>query len=632
MNADQLLVDVQHRLHQGLFDEAASLARDRDTRPIKDSDLHVEWADCLEELGLMDEVILELNLAIRDNPERLELYPRLADVMCDQGQPHRAVRVWEALIKRQPEQPKWYEGLVQGLRESKDFEKAREACSAALEKTGDNRFKTLARELGFLDGAAHSAEPSADAEQLTPQQRHLVTFSALFAGREGVHARQWVSPTGESGYTPVEEPFSQRVAENHILGNYTVGIYPVRLDNTVNFIAFDFDAAKFAVKSSIKSERAWTGLLEKVQKTACGLMDLAAQNDTPLYLEDSGFKGRHAWIFLDEPVPAGVARRFGETLAGQLAPLPPEVTVEVFPKQTSVRRGGLGNLIKLPLGIHRRTGKRALFIEPGGAPVADQLGMLETVSKARKRTIYGVIQRLHGTMISLAPRPEPSPDDAPDAEVEPEAPRRAAAPSLPEVYDLDRDPQFQHLVAKCPTIAEIVAKVNQTSMISKDETQALIHTLGHLDQGPDAVNAIFRRCLNADPALFLKSRLRGHPMSCPKIRTRLPEKSSRVACNCVFDLSVNLYPTPLIHVSSVSQKTAVSPLGLTVDSLQFQNLVQDYLKLRKQSREIRLLLERYEERLREFFDDAGVESVETPTGKLTIVKKDGDKVSFTLEV
>jgi hypothetical protein len=497
----------------------------------------------------------------------------------------------------------------------------------ALEKTGDPRFKSLLRDMGFLDGETPQAELPSDAHQIIPQQHQLVTFTSLFGGREGVYARQWVSPTGESGYTPVEEPLSVRVAENHLLGNYTVGVYPVRLDNTVNFIAFDLDVAKFAVKRAITSERAWNSLMSKVHATACRLIDLAAQHDIPLYLEDSGFKGRHAWIFLDTPVQAGVAKRFGETLAGQLSPMPTEVTVEVFPKQASVRRGGLGNLIKLPLGIHRRTGKRALFVEPNGEPFADQLGFLESVAKAPRRGIYGLIQRLHTQRPEVVSMPPPAEEEA---EQEPAGEVRLPRP--PDEYDLDRDPQFQYLVAKCPTLKEIVDKANRTSTLSRDETQVLIHTLGHLDRGPDAVNEIFRRCLNADPSLFLKSRLRGNPMSCPKIRARVPQISSQVSCNCAFDLSVNLYPTPLIHAHSMSRAAAVSPLGLTVDSLQFQNLVQDYLKLRKQSREIRLLLERYEERLRQFFEDAGVQSVQTPMGKVTIVSREDSTVSFTLDV
>lgn len=631
MEASTSLEQVKALLKDGMPDQAIALAQTRDTRPIRTPDLHVAWADVLEELGLADEVILELNLAIRDDPDRLELYPRLAEVLLDQGQPHRAAKVYAALANREPEDPRWYEEHAAALKEAKEYEKAREVYQQAIEKTGNSRFKSLLREMGFLNGdEQHAAIPS-EPTQIVPQPHQLVTFTALFSGREGVYARQWVSPTGESGYTPVEEPLSPRVAENHILGNFTIGVYPVRLDNTVSFIAFDLDAAKFAVKKAITSQRAWQGLMTRVHSTACKLMDVAARHDIALYLEDSGFKGRHAWIFLDVPVQAGVAKRFGEVLVSQISPLPPEVTVEVFPKQGSVRRGGLGNLIKLPLGVHRRTGKRALFIEPNGEPFEDQLGLLESVSKVTRRDIYGCIQRFHAAGGAALPayqrtesEPEPRPEEQPIDEVR--------LPRPPDEYDLDRDPQFQYLVAHCAAIKEIVSRANRTSMLSRDETQVLIHTLGHLDRGPDAVNEIFRRCMNTDPSLFLKSQLRGNPMSCPKIRSRVPQITAQVACNCVFDLSINLYPTPLIHVHAVSPKARISPLGLTVDSLQFQNLVQDYVKLRKQSREIRLLLQRYEERLTQFFEDAGVQSVETPTGKLTIVKGENGEVSFTLDV
>jgi hypothetical protein len=177
----------------------------------------------------------------------------------------------------------------------------------------------------------------------------------------------------------------------------------------------------------------------------------------------------------------------------------------------------------------------------------------------------------------------------------------------------------------------IAAKVNQTYTLSNEETLVLIHTLGHLEHGPDAVNELLQRCMNADSALFLKSRLRGNPMSCPKIRFRVPHITSTVSCNCAFDLGGNLYPTPLIHLQDL-QGAGTAPSGLTLDSMQFQNLLQEYLKLRKQLRETQLLLERYENRLAEVFKEAAVDTVTTPLGVLRCHRKEGGGVSFTLEI
>jgi hypothetical protein len=621
----ELLEKCRDFLRRGESEKSRALALGRDTKGVQDGEVHLRWADLLEELGLFEDVVLELNLALRDDPDQEETYARLAEIYLDQGQPLRAAHLWGQLVKRRPQVPRPYQELGRALEEAGDFSKAQQVYQSALEKTGDSSFQKLLKNLGFLQETHEPQELPPTAEQLLPQPHHLVAFLSLFSGREGVYARQWVSPTGESGYTPVEEPLTPKVVENHILGNYTVGVYPVRLDNTVNFIAFDLDLAKFAVNRAITSQRSWAAVMAKVHQAACRLLDLAAAQDIPMYLEDSGFKGRHAWILVETPVPAGVAKKCGDLLASQLMPFAPEVNLEVFPKQATVRPGSLGNLIKLPLGIHRRTGKRGLFIQPEGQPYPDQLALLGQIRKAPRALIYGVIQRLHPAR--AAPSPEP---EVPSHEAEPgPAPLPPlAAPEPP--YDLERDPQFQYLLLKCPVLRAVAEKVNQTSQLTKEETLVLIHTLGHLEHGPAAVNELFQRALNADPALFLKSRLRGNPMSCPKIRARVPHITSTVDCNCIFDLASNLYPTPLIHLQGLTRPA--SPLGLTVDSLQFQNLLKEYLKLRQQLRETQQLISRYEARLALVFEEAGVEAVETPMGRLRCQKKEEGQFSFILEM
>lgn len=225
--------------------------------------------------------------------------------------------------------------------------------------------------------------------------------------------------------------------------------------------------------------------------------------------------------------------------------------------------------------------------------------------------------------------PAPLPISPPEELQPPAHPQPLPAPETP--YDLDRDRQFQLLMSRCPALRAVVDNLNRISLVSRDEAQVLIHTLGHLDHGPEAVNERFQRCLNADPSLFLKSRMRGNPMSCPKIRARIPQVTSTVDCNCTFDLTSNLYPTPLIHLQFLAG-SAASPMGLTVDSLQFQNLLQDYVKLRRQIRESQMLLQRYETRLAQVFEEAGVSEVATSLGRLCCRKKENGEVSFTLEI
>lgn len=637
MSSDTNLERARAAIESGLLEEASAIARDRETRDTVDVDVHLGWASILEDLGLTDQAALELNLAIRDAPHLPETYIRLSELYLDMGQAARAGKTLTRLIERNPSVSEYYKLAASAFKEAAQFDTAMQVYQNGLKATQDNRFKGYIRDMSFIQTEdAEDSGVSPEAASLVPQKHHLITFCSLFLGREGVYARQWLSPTGESGYTPVNEPLNLKVAENHILGNFTVGAYPVRMDNTVNFIAFDFDVAKFALNKAITSERLWSGLMRRVLTLGRKLVDICASGDITAYLEDSGFKGYHVWIFLESPVPAGVAKKCADLLVAQLAPMPQDITVEVFPKQTTVKSGGLGNLIKLPLGIHKRTGKRSVFISADSQPYADQLGFLENVKKTPKRSVYSAIQRISAGP-AVAPRVVPSasaPDDIPfDVEENTSpGPQRHWQTEAREPYNMDRDPEFQQLMLKCPVLKHIVERANQTATLSTEETLVLVHSIGHIKHGPDAVNTIFQRCVNADPALFMKSQLKGNPVSCPKIRLRVPNITSTVSCNCAFDMSVNLYPTPLIHVRGLSGKENVTPLGVTVDSLQFQNLVQDYIKLRKQLRETQMLLNRYESNLEGFFSDAGVESVQTPIGELKMKKVDGQKTVFTLEI
>ena len=393
---------------RGNLDVAALRARLAGLRQLREPALHLAWAGVLEELGLLEEALVELHLALRDDPGNLATARRLAELYLDHGQPRKAAQVWESLLEHRPRDPLPYLEAGRAREEAGDLEKARELYRLGGERTGDAVLAARLEQLGSLLESPPPAQPP-PGEELHPQPHHLTAFLSLFAGREGVYARQWVSPTGESGYTPVHEPLTAKVAENHLLGNHTLGVYPVRLDNSVGFIAFDLDLAKFAVNQALPSQRLFEALMAKVHRQACRLLDLAAAQDLPAYLEDSGFKGRHVWIFLQEPVPAGVARKCAELLAARLLPLPPEITLEVFPKQAHVKPGSLGNLIKLPLGIHRRTGRRAVFLTPEGTPYGNQLDFLLTVARAPKAAVYRAVQALVARPPRLRRRPSRPP-------------------------------------------------------------------------------------------------------------------------------------------------------------------------------------------------------------------------------
>lgn len=103
-------------------------------------------------------------------------------------------------------------------------------------------------------------------------ERKVMLFKSLFCGRMDVHARRYESAkTGKCGYAPacsVEwtrgicdkkkftcavcpnrrfEAVAEHVIEAHLRGkdtsgrNFTMGVYPLQIDDTVRFAAIDFD-------------------------------------------------------------------------------------------------------------------------------------------------------------------------------------------------------------------------------------------------------------------------------------------------------------------------------------------------------------------------------------------------------
>jgi hypothetical protein len=94
----------------------------------------------------------------------------------------------------------------------------------------------------------------------------------------------------------------------------------------------------------------------------------------------------------------------------------------------------------------------------------------------------------------------------------------------------------------------IVATAWAQRRLSHDEQVVLTHSVGHLADGPALVNAVLARCPEIPTRAWLGRRLRGHPVSCPKVRHRVPELTSRLPCHCLFETSPQSYPTPLAHL------------------------------------------------------------------------------------
>lgn len=97
------------------------------------------------------------------------------------------------------------------------------------------------------------------------------------------------------------------------------------------------------------------------------------------YIEFSGYRGYHVWLFLTEWIPVRFANMFTDRIEEQIV-LEDDLTVECFPNKVRLKAGRFGQVLKIPCGIHVRSGRRSCFVGDDGEPVVDIDSFTETIA------------------------------------------------------------------------------------------------------------------------------------------------------------------------------------------------------------------------------------------------------------
>jgi hypothetical protein len=178
----------------------------------------------------------------------------------------------------------------------------------------------------------------------------LTSYADTFISRWDMYPIQ----LGDSRYVSVKKKLNLQLVDAHLRGHITLGAYALSQDHHAKWICFDAD-----------DESAWIRLIE--------LSGELITRDVPTYLEPSR-RGGHLWLFT-HPLPGSNIRRFGQRLLAEHF----IEDVELFPKQDRLVTGP-GSLVRLPLGIHRKNGRRYHFVTLTGKPLAptirDQVRLL----------------------------------------------------------------------------------------------------------------------------------------------------------------------------------------------------------------------------------------------------------------
>lgn len=604
--------DIQKMLAEGRQEEARKALEVHCEGRVQERGGHLEAARLCERLGLFSLAEREYGLALRDEPGQPAALEALASLHEENGRWERAAHCLETLLPAASD-PRAVAQRLLAL-----YERGGEA-----ERVQDLRRRCAEKGIP-LPRPVPSQEPLPEAaegpEPVLPTDADLVRFLSCFGGREDVYARQWFNPRdGRSGYAPVREPLTPKVLRQHFLGDITVGVYPIRLDGTCLFAALDLDLTKAALEEARREPQGADQLRSRLRETTTAVSERLRALEMPFLLEDSGYKGHHLWFFPSSPEPAATLHALGRVVLGEIGPLlAPGVSAEWFPKAVRPGAEGLGNLIKLPLGIHRRTGRRSCFLGPAFDPLDRPLAALLATPKLNRKAILALLDthRLPRPLELAPPAGKPDrPEELP--------PPVVLAPSPPWTdADFERSLPFRKLLMGCPVLRRLKEKAVEERSLTYEEVVVLTHTFGHMPGGVAALNYLLALCPSVPKSAQLVSPLRGNPASCARIRSRVPHVTSRVPCACSFPDAPDHYPTPLLHLKGLPP--AEEPLPQPVRPPEDE--IRRWLLLGTRLEELRKEREEVEASLMAALRARAEPLWELPEGTLLLEEKEGVSV------
>ena len=277
---------------------------------------------------------------------------------------------------------------------------------------------------------------------------------------------------------------------SHFKGTRTIGAYTIILTgenkDCCKNCTFDFDISiaerKEAKRADDKDkEELFKKAIDSLETQVRAFVDylirigIAVEN---ILVSFSGYKGFHVDIFFNEPLPAKTVYEFANSLK-KGAKLPDKL--EVFPKQPGVSSSSAyGSLVKLPLGVHKLTGKRARFISLAESDESSFGTPFDYLRRTKRMTIDDVSAIMDNlTMIDL---------DMPTYH----------STNGGEIKDLSKPPTYASLtkmMTKCVALRRIEKKAKEGGHLVHDERLALLTLCIYFgDEGNKRLHKIMSYC------------------------------------------------------------------------------------------------------------------------------------------
>jgi hypothetical protein len=163
------------------------------------------------------------------------------------------------------------------------------------------------------------------------------TYREVFLAHQPAHQGRMTGPGVDRKFITIHHPITDRELNAHLAGTLTLAAPLIGPDDLAYIAAIDSDVD--AGESTL-----WR-LLLAAQGRGCTAFAITSRTE----LHDGG----HVWFLFDQPTHPDRLRQFAQALVTTLG-----LAAETYPTRKTLR---------LPLGVHRRAGRRGTLLLPTGA-------------------------------------------------------------------------------------------------------------------------------------------------------------------------------------------------------------------------------------------------------------------------
>ncbi len=452
----------------------------------------------------------------------------------------------------------------------------------------------------------------------------------LFVGREECYGQDTIGYNGRREVQFQTMPLTEQTLLDHLNGRITVSTYIQRPNGTVKYFVVDVDVSKKILLQYSGEEQILKSYMEKALRFAGQIVELYRSFGMEGYVEASGGRGYHVWLLFTEWIPVRYVNMFSDVVEERLTKLDYEgLSYEFFPNKTKIRPEKLGQAIKIPFGMHIKSGRISYFYADNGEIVTDINAFLDSMARFSLTSMKKVLAVNAGMRESVETK-------SVDMDLE-------AFGKLPA--------SIMEILLKCNLMRYLCQKASKTGYLTHFERLSILYVFGHVgEDGKQFVHTVMSMTLNYQyntTERFIQ-KIPEKPISCLKLREQYKQITAEYGCSCNFKRSKNCYPSPILHAISLSndvQEDITLPTSRTLTKENEQKVISEInihkkaqelaariLEMKKQKRGLDNAITKIEKELESIYDNAGVDCLEVEMGLLVRRRKESGGYEWLIEI